>query len=353
MKEKVLKKLITVSRKNNVMRHLMLAVIFVFLAFCHFGSFLSRQKIRFCGVACTVILFLLSSSFALPILLDMDEDISMAYVSDLESMMQTGELDEVVIEKELEGEEFSGNEDYDVEAIDTYSLDEILLEHEEYLTSRENEDQQDIQESAESAEDMVFSADDWRLILINKNHPIPDGYTFTRKTITGTMQCDERILEDLLLMLQAAKRENVNLIICSPYRSDYSQISIFERHVEAYMNKGLNYIDSFKLASQEATVPGYSEHQIGLSLDIYTASHMTLDDAYGETEAGRWLAEHCSEYGFILRYPKDKEYITSINYEPWHFRYVGREAAQIIMEEGITLEEFWEQYVQIKYPAAG
>ena len=72
---------------------------------------------------------------------------------------------------------------------------------------------------------------------------------------------------------------------------------------------------------------------------------MILDDAYGETEAGRWLAEHCSDYGFILRYPKGKEYITSIGYEPWHFRYVGREAAKIIMGNGITLEEFWERYV--------
>lgn len=346
MKEKILKKLTRVSRKNKYLRYPMLAVVFVFLAVCHFYYFLMRKRMCFCGVVCAGIIFLLSASFALPVLFDMDmeEQPAAVYMSDLEELMQTGELNEVALEDELLEEEFDGSEDYDVESVDTYSLDEILLAHEEYLTNREQEKPEAPSEEEQS--EAVFSSDDWRLLLINKQHPIPDDYSFTLTTITGSMQCDERILEDLLLMLQAAKNDQVNLIICSPYRTDASQVSIFSRHVKAYMNKGLNYIDSFKLASQEATVPGYSEHQIGLSLDIYTASHMTLDSAYGETEAGRWLAEHCSEYGFILRYPKGKEYITSIGYEPWHFRYVGKEAAQIIMSEGITLEEFWERYVQ-------
>ncbi len=109
------------------------------------------------------------------------------------------------------------------------------------------------------------------------------------------------------------------------------------------MNKGLNYIDSFKLASQEATVPGYSEHQIGLALDITSSTYYTLDEGFGETKAGLWLKEHCDEYGFILRYPAGKEYITGIQYEPWHFRYVGKEAASVIMERDITLEEFLEE----------
>lgn len=345
MKDKILNKLIKISKKRKCLRYPMLGVIFVFLGICHLGRYFVRLLPRVAAAAFVGIVFLLSSSFALPVLLDIDMEhrSEMVFESDLEGMLQTGELNEVILDDDIAGDGLNGYETYNVNEVDTYSIDEILLEHEEYLTARETEE---VQETLGSDEDsLVFTSDDWRLVLINKQHPIPDDYEFTLTTITGSMKCDERILEDLLLMLQAAKNDNVNLIICSPYRTDASQVSIFERHVKAYMNKGLNYIDSFKLASQEATVPGYSEHQVGLSIDIYTASHMILDDAYGETEAGRWLAENCSDYGFILRYPKGKEYITSIGYEPWHFRYVGREAAKIIMSGGITLEEFWEQYV--------
>lgn len=351
MKDRVLTKLIRVSKKRKWLRYPMLCVIFVFLGACHFGRFLVNLIPRIIGVAFVAVIFLLSSSFALPVLLDIDMERKpeIVFESDLEELLQTGELNEILLEDgELVDDGLNGYETYDVNEVETYSLDEILLEHEEYLTSRaEEETQETFQQDEES---MIFTADDWRLVLINKQHPIPNDYDFSLTTITGKMQCDERILEDLLLMLQAAKNDNVNLIICSPYRTDASQVSIFEKHVRAYMNKGLNYMDSFKLASQETTVPGYSEHQVGLSLDIYTASHMTLDAAYGETAAGRWLAENCSDYGFILRYPKGKEYITSIGYEPWHFRYVGREAAKIIMSEGITLEEFWERYVNGQRP---
>lgn len=345
MKDKILNKLIKISKKRKCLRYPMLGVIFVFLGICHLGCYFVRLLPRVAAAAFVGIVFLLSSSFALPVLLDIDMEHrpEMVFESDLEGMLQTGELNEVILDDDIAGDGLNGYETYNVNEVDTYSIDEILLEHEEYLTARETEE---VQETLGSDEDsLVFTSDDWRLVLINKQHPIPDDYEFTLTTITGSMKCDERILEDLLLMLQAAKNDNVNLIICSPYRTDASQVSIFERHVKAYMNKGLNYIDSFKLASQEATVPGYSEHQVGLSIDIYTASHMILDDAYGETEAGRWLAENCSDYGFILRYPKGKEYITSIGYEPWHFRYVGREAAKIIMSGGITLEEFWDRYV--------
>ncbi len=87
-------------------------------------------------------------------------------------------------------------------------------------------------------------------------------------------------------------------------------------------------------------MPGASEHQAGLSVDIVTLRHQVLNDAFADTKAGKWLAEHAHEYGFILRYPKDKEEITGINYEPWHFRYVGKEAAEQIYELGCCLEEY-------------
>ncbi len=109
------------------------------------------------------------------------------------------------------------------------------------------------------------------------------------------------------------------------------------------MKQGFSYIESFQLSSRRVTVPGASEHQLGLALDIVCTSHQDLDEAFADTDAGIWLAQNSYKYGFILRYPKEKEYITGIKYEPWHFRYVGIEAATVITERGLTLEEFWEE----------
>ena len=156
------------------------------------------------------------------------------------------------------------------------------------------------------------------------------------------MQCDERIIDDLLDMLQEAEEDGVTLAICSPYRDLEYQQMLFNRKVKRYMNMGMSYMEAYQLSSQAVTVPGASEHQIGLALDIVTDTYVSLDEGFAETPAGKWLAENSYKYGFILRYPKGKEDITGIEYEPWHFRYVGIDAATVITEKGITLEEFWE-----------
>ena len=111
------------------------------------------------------------------------------------------------------------------------------------------------------------------------------------------------------------------------------------------MNKGMSYLDAYKVASQAVTLPGASEHQVGLAIDIVCDTYQLLDEGFGNTDAGIWLSEHCSEYGFILRYPAGKENITGIEYEPWHFRYVGPDAADVIAKHKITLEEFWMEYI--------
>ena len=190
-----------------------------------------------------------------------------------------------------------------------------------------------------------FSADDWRLILINKQHPIPDSYEFTLGTITGNMQCDERIIEDLMLMMQAALQDGIHLVIASPYRGIAHQERLFKRRVDSYVRGGLSYLDAYKRTAQTINVPGSSEHEAGLALDIVSRDYRYLNAAFFDTAAGQWLSAHSYEHGFILRYPLGKEYITSIQFEPWHFRYVGKEAAKLIWEEGLTLEEFWDKYV--------
>ena len=203
----------------------------------------------------------------------------------------------------------------------------------------------DLQDAPVSDASTGFRADDWRLILVNKQHPIPADYEFPLGDISSEMHCDRRILPYLQQMFTDAYAEGLHLYVASPYRSGELQLSNFNNRVRHHLNNGHSYAEAYTLTSQVITIPGASEHEIGLALDIVCAEYRMLEEGFGATSAGRWLAEHCAEYGFIVRYPKGKEHITAIEYEPWHFRYVGREAATIIMEEGITLEEFWAHYI--------
>lgn len=233
--------------------------------------------------------------------------------------------------------------------VDKYDASDILQASEAIVS--ENADAEKTGEDGsvtedDNAEQEEFRSDDWRLVLINKQNSIPDDYTFQLGTIKGKMQCDKRILEDLLAMLEAAEEDGVNLTICSPYRDLEYQQMLFNRKIERYMKRGMSYMEAYQLSSQAVTVPGASEHQIGLALDIVCNDYMSLDEGFGDTKAGKWLATNSCRFGFILRYPEGKENITGIEYEPWHFRYVGKAAATVIMEQGITLEEFWEEYVE-------
>lgn len=218
---------------------------------------------------------------------------------------------------------------------DTANLDDLIENNKDVKVTEETEPEI-------SAEETKFSKDDWRLLLVNKQHRIPEDYQVTLGTIKGSMRCDERIIEPLTQMFSAAKADGVNLIVCSPYRDMARQEYLFERKVKNYIKTGMSYIDAYKTASITVTVPGASEHQIGLAVDIICDTYSTLDEGFADTAAGQWLNEHSWEYGFILRYPLGKEDVTGIRFEPWHFRYVGVEAAEVITKDGITLEEFVE-----------
>lgn len=321
------------------------------------GDYFRRGTKRF---ACTIFIllcFMLGNSFAFPVFQE-----EMGFTSgDMiqEAVPATEESDITLLEYEetalddlqvLDDEDvLEGYEDaelHDMENAEKYSLTDILEENEQLLSEDSLEDT--AIEVSEVQEEYQFSADDWKLVLINKQHPVPDDYTFKLgdiKTIKGNMQCDERIIEELLSMMQAAKKDGVTLAICSPYRDLNRQKYLFNRKIEIYMSKGMSYMEAYCISSQAVTVPGASEHQIGLAIDIVSDDYITLDEGFADTAAGKWLAEHSYEYGFILRYPKGKEYITSIEYEPWHFRYVGKEAAAVMAQENLTLEEFWNKYL--------
>ncbi len=197
--------------------------------------------------------------------------------------------------------------------------------------------------AAEKSGKQVFSPDDWRLILVNKQHPIPEDYETELGAIHNGLRVDKRIVNDLDRMLSAAVSDGVRLLVISPYRSPEKQHKLFTQKIDRAMRKGESFMTAYRETAQAVTLPGSSEHEIGLAVDLTTKEHITLDAQYAESEGGKWLKEHCSEYGFILRYPEGYEEITGIEFEPWHFRYVGKDAARYITENDLTLEQFWDE----------
>ena len=221
-----------------------------------------------------------------------------------------------------------GEEDADVlDDVPGDSLEELEQEVED--TDHKEED-----------ESVTIDRDDWRLMLVNKQNPVPEDFDVKLSGINESLYADERIIDDIYKMIDAASSDGVDLMICSAYRSYDRQKSLFNNKINKLMNEGMSYLEAYRIGSMNVTVPGTSEHHIGLALDILTGGYTNMDDGFGDTKAGKWLAENAPDYGFILRYPKGKEDITGIVYEPWHFRYVGTEYARDITERGVCLEEY-------------
>lgn len=184
----------------------------------------------------------------------------------------------------------------------------------------------------------------WELILVNFAHPLPEDYKPILSEIGNDEYFDERALESLLAMLEAAEAQGLTPLICSAYRDEELQTELFNSQIDAQMEAGLTYEEACKEAKNVVASPGTSEHSLGLAVDIVAWDYQLLDDGQAQTAEAKWLTENCQKYGFILRYPPDKNDITGIIYEPWHYRYVGVEAAQSIMKEGLCLEEYLEAY---------
>ncbi len=197
-------------------------------------------------------------------------------------------------------------------------------------------------EEEDEEEKLSISTDGWNLFLVNEQNFLPSDFTVELETLpnTGKKQVDARIVEPLNEMLDAMEEEGLRPVICSAYRTIEYQTELFENYIDNRLAEGWTYEDAFYKARTRIAIPGASEHHTGLALDIVSKTHQQFDDAQADTKEAIWLAEHCAEYGFILRYPEGKEDITGIEYESWHFRYVGEEAASYIMENEITLEEY-------------
>lgn len=186
--------------------------------------------------------------------------------------------------------------------------------------------------------------EDWMLTLVNRENPLLDSYFPKLEKLQNGLEFDARAIDQLNLMLSDARAQGLSPVVCSAYRSIEYQQKLYENQVNKEISKGLNRQEAEIEASKTIAYPGTSEHNLGLAVDIVSIDYQILDEKQAETEEIKWLIEHCKEYGFILRYPKDKINITGVIYEPWHFRYVGIEAAKEIMENSLCLEEYLTKY---------
>ena len=188
--------------------------------------------------------------------------------------------------------------------------------------------------SEESTESNIqqLSDTDWNLILVNRWNPIPENYEVTLVEVPGGEKVDERIYKPLMEMLEAAKEDNWDQLpnVVSGYRTQEKQQELYDEKIAEYEQQRYSAKEAAEQAKQWVAVPGRSEHQLGIAVDINGATY----DLYF------WLQENSYKYGFIFRYPGNKTDITGTAEEVWHYRYVGVEAATEMYEQGLCLEEY-------------
>lgn len=183
----------------------------------------------------------------------------------------------------------------------------------------------------------ITDAEKWNLAIINTKYPLPDSYAPTlSNAISGSnIQLDSRVSERYAEMYAAAKLSGCVLTPYSGYHSYALQETNYNRKVNFYVNQGISAEEASQKASAQVLPAGCSEHNAGLAMDIVSASSDFIN-----TKEYKWLCENAHNYGFILRYPEDKTAITGMNFEPWHWRYVGTQAAKEMKEKNQCLEEY-------------
>lgn len=183
---------------------------------------------------------------------------------------------------------------------------------------------------------------EWNLILVNSSHKLDEAYaeSIPLTQLKNGQSIDSRCYPELQQMMDDCRAQGYSPIICSSYRTHEKQQELFEQQVQVYRNDGMDRKAAEAKTAKSVAVPGTSEHELGLAVDITDVAEQRIVSGMEEQPVQQWLMKNCWKYGFILRYPEDKAEITGIVYEPWHYRYVGKEAAKYIYENGITLEEY-------------
>lgn len=181
----------------------------------------------------------------------------------------------------------------------------------------------------------------WNLTLVNSTHAIPEDWENAEFTeLRNGQKVDSRIYPELQAMFDACRKAGRTPLVVSSYRTYDDQKAMLISKYRKYKDRGYSTEEAQAEALRWAAYPGYSEHQLGLAIDIGTAD----SEKCSRDRVWSWMKEHCAEYGFIWRYDEAKSDITGIANEPWHFRYVGVEAATYIMENDLCLEEYMQQF---------
>ncbi|MEE1026291.1 MAG: M15 family metallopeptidase [Acutalibacteraceae bacterium] len=190
---------------------------------------------------------------------------------------------------------------------------------------------------------LALDLDNWNLRLVNGKKPLPSGFTVTTEKIEATyardvgMLYDARAVSYLNAMCAAAERDGINLLVISSFRTNERQTVLFNNQVtkQRAIHPELSEEEIKKLAGTISAYPGTSEHEVGLAVDFNS-----VEESFENTPEFQWLKTNAQSYGFILRYAKEKQDITGVIYEPWHYRYVGEKHAKKINELGYCLEEY-------------
>lgn len=177
---------------------------------------------------------------------------------------------------------------------------------------------------------------DWQIRLVNRENPLPDDFTVELENLDASRKFDKRAIGPLRQMILDMRDQGIkNIWAQSTYRSIEYQKGLYEKSINKYLKQGKSQEEAQKLTDKYINRPGTSEHHLGLAVDFNN-----VDEGFENTKAYEWLLENASNYGFVLRYPKEKEDITGIEYEPWHWRYVGPEHAKKMKEQNLCLEEY-------------
>ena len=214
----------------------------------------------------------------------------------------------------------------------------------------ENESTSDLEADAP-----VNHEDDWALYVIGNDNPLPADFSVVIKTVSGERALDERCAYYAIEMLKAAEKDGIDLYVTSAYRSVQKQAENLESYTNSLIAQGWSAAEADVQAKKEIALPGCSEHNAGLAMDIvssdYWYTHTDLDESFEELPHFDWLVDNSWKYGFVLSYPKGKEDITGFIYEPWHYRFVGLYHAERIHNvyaetgEFLTVNEYIEKYV--------
>lgn len=221
-------------------------------------------------------------------------------------------------------------------------------------SSQKEEQEQSSQETKQQqlAEEFAKEKEEYYLLLANAENPLPQDWSIQTEEVQNGYEMDKRAAPAMREMIQAAKEDGVELMLCSAYRLVKKQQQLFDRSQQAYMAQGMSEEEAYAKTATETAIPGTSEHQTGLAADIVTPTYQMLDAGFADTPAGQWLSEHAAEYGFVLRYPQDKQEVTGIIYESWHYRFVGKTHAKLMKESGLCLEEYLQQELPEGYTGA-